>query len=328
MVYVAIKQGDKGIDISHYQTVTDWNKVKADGIKFFYQKATDGTNYTDPTMDSHFRGGTSVGLAGGFYHFQRFHDDNSALAEAKYFVNKIRKYNFTLPPALDLETSSFSSASAMLSAAKTFCRYVEKELGSCIVYMPLEKYRAIKSITSEFGFWFAYPSSNIGGGLRLSNLYAWQHSWKGRVNGISGDVDLDYAGGNFFIVKNKAYGKAAPEPKSEPKKESHSKSTSKVSVPSSYTVKYGDTLSEICAKYGLSVDAIAKLNHIDKDVIYVGQVLKLKGSAPTAKYHKVVAGDTVSELAAKYGSTSAQIKAWNKLDKNYTIYAGETIRVK
>lgn len=46
------------------------------------------------------------------------------------------------------------------------------------------------------------------------------------------------------------------------------------------------------------------------------------------KTHEVVPGDTVSKLAAKYGSTIQQIKDWNKLDKNYTIYAGKTIRVR
>lgn len=45
-------------------------------------------------------------------------------------------------------------------------------------------------------------------------------------------------------------------------------------------------------------------------------------------FHKVVNGDTVSELSAKFGSSLAQIRAWNGLDKEYTIYIGENIRVK
>ncbi|XKE73671.1 LysM peptidoglycan-binding domain-containing protein [Cytobacillus kochii] len=39
-------------------------------------------------------------------------------------------------------------------------------------------------------------------------------------------------------------------------------------------------------------------------------------------------GETVSELAKKYGSTIKQIKNWNDLDNNYTIYVGESLRVK
>lgn len=45
-------------------------------------------------------------------------------------------------------------------------------------------------------------------------------------------------------------------------------------------------------------------------------------------YHTVVAGDTVYSLSKKYGSTVQQIKEWNNLDDNYTIYVGQVLRVK
>jgi hypothetical protein len=56
--------------------------------------------------------------------------------------------------------------------------------------------------------------------------------------------------------------------------------------------------------------------------------LKQQSSAPQDVYHKVVTGDIVSKLASRYGSTIAQIKAWNNLDDKCTIYAGKSIRVK
>ncbi|MFJ7850792.1 LysM peptidoglycan-binding domain-containing protein [Peribacillus sp. NPDC097224] len=45
-------------------------------------------------------------------------------------------------------------------------------------------------------------------------------------------------------------------------------------------------------------------------------------------YHKVTKGDTVSDLAKKYGSTIKQIKVWNDLDRKYNIIIGQKIRVK
>ncbi|MEK5057338.1 N-acetylmuramoyl-L-alanine amidase [Paenibacillus sp. FSL H7-0326] len=45
-------------------------------------------------------------------------------------------------------------------------------------------------------------------------------------------------------------------------------------------------------------------------------------------YHTVVSGDTVYALSRRYGSTLADIKAWNDLDANYTIYVGQVLRVK
>lgn len=50
--------------------------------------------------------------------------------------------------------------------------------------------------------------------------------------------------------------------------------------------------------------------------------------APAPVYHTVVAGDTVSALASKFGSTITDIKDWNNLDANYTIVIGKSIRVK
>ncbi|MGE8203977.1 N-acetylmuramoyl-L-alanine amidase [Heyndrickxia sp. NPDC080065] len=47
-----------------------------------------------------------------------------------------------------------------------------------------------------------------------------------------------------------------------------------------------------------------------------------------AVYHTVVSGDTVYSLSRQYGSTIDQIKTWNNLDDNYTIYVGQVLRVK
>jgi len=98
-----------------------------------------------------------------------------------------------------------------------------------------------------------------------------------------------------------------------------------------YTVKKGDTLSEIAAKNGTTTKKLQKLNNISNpNKIYVGQKLKINGVAKKSskKYHTVRGGETVSELAQQYGSTSKQIKNWNNLDSNYTIYVGKKIRVK
>ncbi|GAA0313860.1 hypothetical protein GCM10008967_00450 [Bacillus carboniphilus] len=48
----------------------------------------------------------------------------------------------------------------------------------------------------------------------------------------------------------------------------------------------------------------------------------------TVVYHTVVSGDTVYSLSRTYGSTIDQIKEWNNLDDNYTIYVGQVLRVK
>lgn len=80
-----------------------------------------------------------------------------------------------------------------------------------------------------------------------------------------------------------------------------------------YTVKKGDTLSEIAMKYGTTYQELAKINNIaNPDLIYVGQVIKINGTAETT--YTVKSGDTLSGIASRYGTT------WQKLyEKNKNV---------
>jgi LysM repeat protein len=104
-----------------------------------------------------------------------------------------------------------------------------------------------------------------------------------------------------------------------------------------YTIRSGDSLSAIAAKFGTTVQNLVNLNGIaDPNKIYAGQVLKISGSAPAASvapkaqpvYHKIVSGDSVSKIAAKYGTTVQNIVNLNGLKDANKIYAGQTLRVK
>jgi LysM repeat protein/GH25 family lysozyme M1 (1,4-beta-N-acetylmuramidase) len=113
-------------------------------------------------------------------------------------------------------------------------------------------------------------------------------------------------------------------------------STGPKTTASTYIVKPGDSLSKIAKKFGTTISVLASSNNIKNiNVIKAGQVHKVTGSAKTSvssiikiQYYTVKKRDTVSVIAKRYGSTSAQIKSWDKLDGKYTIYAGKTIRVK
>ncbi|WP_235872315.1 LysM peptidoglycan-binding domain-containing protein [Siminovitchia acidinfaciens] len=78
-----------------------------------------------------------------------------------------------------------------------------------------------------------------------------------------------------------------------------------------YTVKKGDVLSKIAARYKTTVAEFVRINGIkNPNLIYPGQKINLSGSAAPAKsptqkpvYHTVNCGDVVSRLAIKYGST-------------------------
>jgi LysM repeat protein len=110
-----------------------------------------------------------------------------------------------------------------------------------------------------------------------------------------------------------------------------------ISKPVSYkTIKIvsGDTLSELAEKYKSSVSELKKLNNLKSDMIYVGQKLKVpaNGSAKISvssdkKYHTVVSGDNLWDIANKYKTTVDKIKKLNNL-KSDLIYPNQKLRVK
>jgi len=92
-----------------------------------------------------------------------------------------------------------------------------------------------------------------------------------------------------------------------------------------YTVKSGDTLSRIAAKYGTTVAKLVEINGIkNPNLIHVGQVLRLPGGA--VKY-TVVAGDTLSRIAAKHGTTVAKLAADNGIKNPNLIHVGQVITI-
>lgn len=99
---------------------------------------------------------------------------------------------------------------------------------------------------------------------------------------------------------------------------------------STYTVRAGDTLSSIASKFGTSYQALASLNGISNpNLIYVGQVLRVNGSASASSvYYTVRAGDNLSAIASRYGTSYQSIAALNGLSNPNLIYAGQTLKIK
>ena len=102
-----------------------------------------------------------------------------------------------------------------------------------------------------------------------------------------------------------------------------------------YTVKSGDTLSAIAAKYGTTYQKIASDNGIsDPNKIYPGQVLKIKGATnnttntqDVSKTYTVKSGDTLSAIAVKYGTTYQEIARKNGIANPNKIYPGQVLKI-
>ncbi|GGB12007.1 LysM peptidoglycan-binding domain-containing protein [Macrococcus hajekii] len=112
---------------------------------------------------------------------------------------------------------------------------------------------------------------------------------------------------------------------------------------SEYTVKPNDSLWQIAMQYNTSVTELKTLNNLSSNLIFVNQKLQLPGTTgmsssttvrtPTnttstqiSGYHTVQAGESLSVIAAKYGTTYTNIMRLNNLN-SYLIFPGQRLKV-
>lgn len=91
-----------------------------------------------------------------------------------------------------------------------------------------------------------------------------------------------------------------------------------------YTVKSGDTLSGIAAKYNTTYQKLAEYNNISNpNKISVGQKIKIPGN----RTYTVQKGDTLSKIAAKYGTTYQALAKYNNISNPNIISVGQVIKI-
>ena len=105
-------------------------------------------------------------------------------------------------------------------------------------------------------------------------------------------------------------------------------------APAFVRIRPGDTLWDLSRRYGTSVEALRRLNHLPGDTIYAGRTLRITGAPPAARagarirHYRVRAGDTVSVLALRFRVPAARLAAENHLGRRMTIYTGQTLRIR
>lgn len=97
-----------------------------------------------------------------------------------------------------------------------------------------------------------------------------------------------------------------------------------------YRVVAGDTLSGIAARFGTSTAALASVNNIaNPNVIYAGQLIVIPGAAAQttagSSSYTVVSGDTLSGIAARFGTSVGALASANHISDPNFIYPGEVL---
>lgn len=185
----------KGIDVSHYQGDVDWPKVKADGVNFVFIKATQGVGYAKVDyFRNHAPKAAGFGLHVGAYHYGTFSNIPEALAEAKYFYSVVKDYKLTYPVVLDLEENKDSVSKKQLTDAALAFMDFFKQKGYQVLFYTSKGFldNALDASRIKYPLWIARYYKELG-----CNADVWQHTDKGEVNGISGNVDMNIAYRDF-----------------------------------------------------------------------------------------------------------------------------------
>lgn len=259
----------KGIDVSEYQGSIDFQKAKKQ-IDFVIVRAGYGrvASQKDKYFEENYKNARAAGLKVGAYWFSYADSAEDARREAQACMEVIKGKKFEYPVYFDIELKEqFDKGRQFCSDLVTaFCTELEKAgyfTGFYISRSPLQSF-----ITPEVAKRYALWVAEYGEKLNYNGQYGmWQYTSSGEVDGISGRVDLDYC---YVDYPEKIAGMADKEP---------SKPTETV-----YTVKAGDTLSSIAAKYKMTYQKLAEYNGIkNPNLIYAGQKIRIPGSNSALK---------------------------------------------
>ena len=224
LIYVFIFQQPKtnaaefpiqGFDVSHHQKEVQWHRISPQKYQFVYLKATEGGDFSDRKFQDNWLKAREQGLHVGAYHFYRLCRDGQS--QAAHFIATVPKKADALPPVMDLEYDS-----------KCINHYTQEQLLKEIQVMHDQLYQHYEKqpifYTSK-----AFYNIVLAGHFSQTPLWIreykgrpnlkddpqwlfWQHSNKGKIQGIQGTVDLNVFYGNAqdwqnFLIQNQVIAK-------------------------------------------------------------------------------------------------------------------------
>ena len=203
-----------GIDVSTHNGNIDWKSVKAGGVDYAiirlgytgYSRERFSARY-DTAFEANISGARAAGLPVGVYWYSQAVNTSEARQEAQKLLAKLRSYSIDLPVFYDYEFagvgdegrldyawSSGTVNKAMLTAnAEAFCNEIQRAGYDTGIYASknfLENQIDGASLGRKYNIWLAHYNNSTP---YAGSYYMWQYSSKGRVRGISGNVDCNFA---------------------------------------------------------------------------------------------------------------------------------------
>lgn len=299
-----------GVDISNYQRSVNYSKYA-----FYIIKASEGRTFKDPMLDKHYNAVKAAGKPYGFYHYAR-PENNSWKAEADHFLSLVGHHAHKAIFALDWEGNALrynyswalnwlnyvyqktgvrplfycqgSALSRYPQIAKAnyglwVASYGTKNpqkgsWGAYAIWQYGDKPMDMDVFNGDIGTWNAYAgvkgNANKGQSIPAATVKATRKSNAEIAQEV---IAGKWGDGNTRKVKLAAAGYDYNAVQAEVNRRLGASGSKKAAAKVYYTVRRGDTLSKIAAKYKTTWQKLQQMNGIrNANKIYVGQVIRVK----------------------------------------------------
>ena len=314
-----------GIDISVWQRGINLAQAKAEGVNFTIIRGAYG-NKKDTAFETLYQRAKSNGLGVGVYWWTRAVNEAQAREEAQILIdNVLRGKQFEYPIYIDVEDSLLQNlgkakVDAIITSALTTLEKAGYYAGFYMNRNWYNNYCNGSSLAQRFTCWLAQWSS-----AEVTGFPMWQFGGETnyiRTNKVAGmTCDQDYCYVDFpSIIKNggfNGYGKGTPSPAPQPTPSRKSNEEIANEVIAGQWGN-GDHRRNRLTQAGYNYDAVQSI---------VNQKLGVNRPSSQTVY-TVRAGDTLSGIAKRYGTTYQRLAQVNNIANPNLIYVGQKIVIK
>jgi len=215
----------KGIDVSHHQGKIDWDKVKSQ-IDYAILSVGYGDNITsqdDKQFHRNAKECTRLGIQFGVYIYSYAKSKTQAKSEADHVLRLIKGYKLDYPVYYDLEdagTTGKCSNKSIADMAEVFCNAIEKAGYWAGIYANTSWFTD-KLTDSRFNKWVKWVAQYNSVCTYKGKHDMWQYSSSGKINGISGNVDMNYCYVDYPGLINPKANVSKPQKPTIPKEEEY-----------------------------------------------------------------------------------------------------------
>lgn len=298
-----------GVDVSKFQGVINWEQVKK-SIDFAILRCGFGGDLKeqdDAYFYSNVKECEKLNIPYAVYLYSYATSEKRVDSEIKHALRLVGNYKpFCIYYDMEDHTTAGLGKATLTAFAKRFCEAITKKGFKAGVYANqnwFQNYLDVAALSKAgYSIWCAKYSNDAP---KIAAEYdIWQYSSTGRVDGINGNVDMNYMYNDIRMVVTK--------PATTTKKKSNEEIAEEV----------------LAGKWGNGEERKNRLTAAGRDYDAIQAIVNKKIAAAKTITYTVKENDNLTKIAKEYKTTVAKIAADNDIKDVNKIYVGQKLVIK